>query len=281
MIKIGVTGYNGLLGKYLVGMKEVKPIKANILKEDQLKEELQYIDVLIHAAALTSVDYCEKHPDEAFGVNVRGTANIVNICSESNIQIIFISTDHVFSGKPRMFSPNENTKPSPINIYGLTKYAAEAMVNTSDSRTIIVRTSKLINGDWLYENGLCDLKSGKEIDTPKFISKSFLHAQYFADALLKLPRKIYDFEYHGLINITSAYHLSYYELWSQVCAMEGIDANLLVGRTIKFDGNELAPRPFRGGLDARKAQKMGIIEPLSTQKTLELALREYHEKYSN
>lgn len=101
-------------------------------------------DIIIHLAALTNVDYCESHPDEAFKVNFEATKNIVSICKKENIQLYFISTGAVFSGekkKPYI----ENDTCDPVNIYGETKYKTEEEVKKLSSYCII-RTGWLIGG---------------------------------------------------------------------------------------------------------------------------------------
>lgn len=280
-MRIGVTGYDGgLLGGYLRKYENVIPIEVDIRKEEQLVKPLKEVDVLIHAAAITSVEVCQEHPKEAFETNVGGTMNVVNVCSEYGIPIIYISTDHVFFGKNLLYMPNEHSRPDPVNTYGFTKYASEAMVNTSQSQTMIVRSSKLINADWLHTNGLANLKAGISIDAPKFIYKCFLHASFFADALINLAGRLGEFGLHEIMHITSPVRVSYAQFWRQVCLMELLDLDLVKERSIEFDASvDVAPRPFRGGLDSRWAYKCKIIEPIPLEQSIKLSLEEYYEKY--
>ena len=101
-------------------------------------------DIIIHLAALTNVDYCEAHPDEANKINFEATKNIVSISKKENIHLYFISTGAVFSGekkKPYI----ENDVCNPVNVYGNTKLKAETEVKKLSSRCII-RTGWLIGG---------------------------------------------------------------------------------------------------------------------------------------
>lgn len=101
-------------------------------------------DIIIHLAALTNVDYCESHQEEAFKVNFEATKNIVSICKKENIHLYFMSTGAVFFGdkkKPYI----ENDICNPVNVYGKTKLKAEEEVKKLPSFCII-RTGWLIGG---------------------------------------------------------------------------------------------------------------------------------------
>ena len=56
-------------------------------------------DAVIHAAALADIDYCERHPEEAFAVNTSCTARLAEYCAAFGARLIYCSTDTVFDGK--------------------------------------------------------------------------------------------------------------------------------------------------------------------------------------
>ena len=77
-------------------------------------------DVVIHAAAFTAVDECERQPDVAFQVNSEGTRHVVLACRQASVPMLYISTDYVFDGrKPSPYF--EVDEPNPINVYGRSK----------------------------------------------------------------------------------------------------------------------------------------------------------------
>ena len=80
-------------------------------------------DVLIHLAAMTNVDGCEREKEKAWNINVKGTEHLLQAISGSETRIIFISTDYVFDGENGPYGVD--AKPSPINYYGKSKLAAE------------------------------------------------------------------------------------------------------------------------------------------------------------
>ena len=100
MKKVCVIGASGLLGNKLTRLiadydvfgtfnqAQTDCPGAQLMKLDITKyEECESIlkvkpDFIINTAAITNVDYCEKFQEKSYLVNVRGTANLVNICSK-------------------------------------------------------------------------------------------------------------------------------------------------------------------------------------------------------
>ena len=56
-------------------------------------------DGVIHCTALTGVDYCEQHPEEAHAVNTAAPAQIARLCHERGAMLIHVSTDYVYDGR--------------------------------------------------------------------------------------------------------------------------------------------------------------------------------------
>ena len=100
-------------------------------------------DLVIHAAAYTDVDGCERDPDKAFLVNAEGTHNVALACELSDAAMVYISTDFVFDGEKGAPYTEQDT-PNPINQYGASKLAGEKYVQELCPRHFIVRTA------WLY-----------------------------------------------------------------------------------------------------------------------------------
>ncbi len=160
-MRILITGADGMLGESLFAQlkkkdhilfafshskktRDITPLE--ITDHEQVTKIIttHKPDIIIHLAALTNVDYCEEHPNEAFRVNFEATKNIVSICKKENIHLYFMSTGAVFSGEKK--TPYiENDVCGPVNVYGKTKLQAEAEVKKLSSYCII-RTGWLIGG---------------------------------------------------------------------------------------------------------------------------------------
>jgi dTDP-4-dehydrorhamnose reductase len=96
-------------------------------------------ELVFHTAALTKVNYCEEHPEEAQHVNVQGTAHVTAAAAELGARLVYFSTDYVFDGsgsEPIL----EDAAPAPLNAYGESKLAGERHVADYEYGHI-VRTS--------------------------------------------------------------------------------------------------------------------------------------------
>ena len=97
-------------------------------------------DFVINAAAYTAVDDAEREPEAAFAVNAAGAAHLAQAAQSVGAVMVQISTDYVFDGR-RAAPYRETDLPSPLNVYGQSKYAGEQAVQAACARHLIVRTA--------------------------------------------------------------------------------------------------------------------------------------------
>lgn len=93
-------------------------------------------DVVVHAAANCNLEHCETHADEVHALNVEGTRNVVEACRVTGTRHIYISTDHVFDGRPTV-AYTESDEPRPIQRYGATKLEGERIVSSLEDALIL------------------------------------------------------------------------------------------------------------------------------------------------
>lgn len=94
-------------------------------------------DVIVHLAAYTAVDRAETDVEACFRVNAGATATLSDAAREFGAHLVAVSTDYVFDG--RKGAPYvETDAPSPLNVYGASKLAAERACRAEDT---LVRTS--------------------------------------------------------------------------------------------------------------------------------------------
>lgn len=152
-MKALVTGAAGQLGTDVVTVlrnngHDVLACNRNEMDITDLAQCQQVIgqyqpDVAIHCAAYTAVDAAENDIDGAYKVNAVGTRNITVAAESVGSKLIYISTDYVFDGTSvEPYQEYDNTNPQ--SIYGKSKRAGEALVQSLSSRYFIVRTS------WVY-----------------------------------------------------------------------------------------------------------------------------------
>lgn len=161
MMKVLVTGANGLLGQKLVALLQHNPevelmatgrgrnrnpeggyayLSADLHNFDGLRTFLQLSppDVIIHCAAMTQVDECETQQKLCWDINVKATENLIEIAKTVNAYFLYVSTDFVFDGTDGPYS--ERDMPRPVSYYGRSKVAAEDLLHKSQLKYAIVRT---------------------------------------------------------------------------------------------------------------------------------------------
>ena len=150
-MRIVITGHRGQLGTALQNALAGAELLGLDLPEHDITDPLSIAeaivefqpDVVIHGAAITNVDGCEREPETAYRVNALGTQNIAIACGRCGAVMVHISTNDIFDGK--LGRPYyEWDSPSPQSVYARSKAAAEFYVRTLLNRFYIVRTS------WLY-----------------------------------------------------------------------------------------------------------------------------------
>lgn len=99
--------------------------------------------LVLHGAAYTNVDGCERDPDLAYKVNALGTWNVASAAEEVGAALVAISTDFIFDGA-KGTPYTEWDAPNPLSHYGASKLAGENLARAACRKCYIVRTS------WLY-----------------------------------------------------------------------------------------------------------------------------------
>lgn len=95
-------------------------------------------EYVVHTAALTNVDYCEDHKDEAMAINDQGTKNVVDAARMAGARVVYVSTDFVFDGARGMY--REDDPVNPVSVYAYSKLMGEYRVNELQG-SAIARTS--------------------------------------------------------------------------------------------------------------------------------------------
>src|SRR5665647_619255 len=100
-------------------------VKGDIRDASLVKKSLVGVEAVFHLAALISVPFSVSNPELTLDVNLAGTLNLLNACSEKNVgKFIFVSSCAVF-GDTKILPVNENASTNPISPYAESKLLAE------------------------------------------------------------------------------------------------------------------------------------------------------------
>ena len=144
MKKVLVTGGDG---RFAQNLKKIKSSYAFVYKN---KRELNILSIksikknikkykpycVLHLAGLSRpMSIHDKDINKSIDLNIIGTSNLVKICNEFNIKIIFFSTSYVYPGTKGNY--REEDPVLPWNNYGWSKIGAEAAVQMYKNSLII------------------------------------------------------------------------------------------------------------------------------------------------
>jgi len=244
-------------------LKDVHFFQIDLTKKEQLvKIEQIKPDFIIHCAAITNVDYCEAHPDEAYNQNVLTSINIAEIAKKIRAYLIHISTDSVFDGTKGNYK--ENGTPNPTNVYGKTKLEAEQKILSIHAYSCIVRTNifgwnkrdKFSLAEWMLNK----LTNNEELPALKDIYFSPILVNDLAELLFKLQEK----NYEGIIHVGGSETCSKLDFANMIAEVFDLDKSLIKPVSIHELGLK-APRGKNTSLNVSKAEKI-LKEHLSKVK---------------
>lgn len=233
-------------------------------------------DYLFHLGALTDLEYCETHPDEAYATNTMAVENAVFIANKLDIPLLYISTAGIFDGNKHSYDDWDT--PQPLGHYARSKYAGEIFVRQHCARHLVCRAGWMMGG-------------GPRKDK-KFIQKIMLQLKqgrrelFIVNDKLGTPTYTHDFAF----NVKAILKSEFWGVYNVVC--EGVTDRLEVARelvkilklerkvTITPVGSDFwkekyfAPRPPSERLINKKLSLRG----LSRMRDWRLCLQEYIEQ---
>jgi dTDP-4-dehydrorhamnose reductase len=247
-LKILVTGKTGQLGydlyELLKGSEDIILAGRDEFDITNIDATHKFVkeylpDIVIHCAAYTKVDDCEKNIDLAYNVNALGAGNIASICSDINAKMVYISTDYVFDGSKNTPYTEFDT-PNPLNVYGNSKLAGENLVKEILDKHYIVRTSWLygINGNNFVKTMLRLSKDRKMLKVvndqhgiPTF-TKDLAEGLYF---LIKTDA-------YGTYHMTNSGETTWYEFAKKIFEIANVNINVEPITTEEYNAPALRPK---------------------------------------
>lgn len=237
-----------------------------------MKFAVNNYDFIIHLAAMTDLEECEKDSKSAYLTNTIGTANMVWLARYLNIPIVYISTAGIFDGEKigPYFTDDE---PNPINHYGRSKWYGENFV-TNYSKHYVLRAGWMMGG-------------GPEVDK-KFINKIFKKIKkgekkiYVCDDIIGSPTYTIDLARsikhimllsreirYGIYNCSCQGKASRFEVAKKMVEYLNVDVEIIpvssVGVMLEFP--------------CKRSKNESLYTPKFTMRPWEAALKEYINDY--
>lgn len=228
-------------------------------------------DVIIYTAANPNVEYCETHPEETREVNVKGTANIIEIINKIGTKFIFFSSDYIFDGKEGPYL--EEDSPNPINVYGKQKLASEELIRERLKDYLIIRTTVVFGWEKNWKNFIMQmihaLKNGKNMEVPE----DQVGTPTYVKNLCMATRELIEKDKTGVYNIAGKDLINRYDFARIAAGVFSLNENLLIPvSSAKF--REKVPIPINVGLKTEKVQSELETKVIGVREGLELAKKD-------
>ncbi len=190
--------------KFFLKHNNLKVIKGDIRKKNDLNKIKNKINSVIHLAAINGTKNFYDKPDLVLDVGVKGIINIIDFCKEKKIKEIFLaSSSEVYQNAPK-FPTNEKVRliiPDPHNprfSYSSTKIISEILLINSNifKRAIIFRPHNIYGPDMGLKHVIPELimktfneKKSIEIQGDGKNRRSFCFIDDFVSALNIIIKK--------------------------------------------------------------------------------------------
>jgi dTDP-4-dehydrorhamnose reductase len=211
-------------------------------------------DIVIHCAAWTDVDGCEREPERAYRVNAWGTWHVAEACREAGASLLYVSTDYIFDGtkgKPYV----ETDRPNPVNVYGASKLAGEVHVRTIVSRHYIARSA------WLYripsptrnfvKAMLERAHTQKQVEV---VSDQWGNPTWTRDLASALARHVVGSARPGIYHMTNAGSCTRAELAREIFRLAGMDI-----RVVEISSDKWPSAARRPGDTSLRTRRAGLV----------------------
>ncbi|HKQ50152.1 MAG TPA: SDR family oxidoreductase [Phycisphaerae bacterium] len=204
--------------------------------------------VIVHTAAVTSVDQAWKAPAVARRTNIDVTSELARLATDMGCRLVFLSTDLVFDGTSAPYA--EDADIAPLSVYSQTKAEAEKAVRACPSG-LVIRPALMygvpaVGRPTTFLSQLEALRTGQPLRLFEDEYRTPLWLEDAAAACIEAGRS----EITGVLHVAGPERLSRLEMGLAMAQALGVKVNHVVA----IRQTELAtpePRPADVSLDCR------------------------------
>jgi dTDP-4-dehydrorhamnose reductase len=269
-MKILLTGKTGQIGgelkNILKDMGELVSLgreQLNLSKINSIEPAVLDIkpDIIINAAAYTTVDKAEEEPNLAMTINGLAPGVLAEAAKKVGASLIHYSTDYVFDGRSNTPYREEDAT-CPLSIYGESKLAGEKNIAEAGIPFLILRTS------WVYSlQGKSFLRTIKKLAAEKStlrIVEDQIGAPTWSRSIALATRKILkqylrdeaDPSLSGIFHLTCQGKSSWYDFAKEILNISSTSKNTQLLPIPTSEYPTPATRPLYSLLSNDKLEKV-------------------------
>lgn len=275
--RVFVTGAGGMLGEavyeHLKNKVTLLPtsrtahdpflIKLDVSDDASVKKAFLKFkpDLVIHLAAITDLEYCERNPKKAWEINVKATEYLANFCQSHSIPMVYIGTGIIFNGKKQKYT--ELDVPNPTGVYAQSKYAGELAVARIVTKHYILRAGWLMGGGPQKDKKFVSkiLQQVRLGETKLSAVADKLGSLSYTPDFVKQMLKVIEQDAYGIYHVACDEVCSRYDIAKEIVKiLNRTDISVAKVSSGQYSGMKeyFAPRPSSEGLAPAKLKQMDI-----------------------
>ncbi len=178
-------------------------------------------DYIVHLAALTNLEECERDLPKAYTVNTLSVKYAAQLSTRYGAKLVYISTSGIFDGEKKAY--REGDEPCPKTVYGLTKQAGAMMAEYYARDYLTLRLGWLIGGgptkDKKFVAKIVEqiVAGKKKLHALADISGSISYTQDVAENLLVLLGE----DARGIYHLTNSGFATRYDIAKEIIKILG------------------------------------------------------------
>ena len=263
----GVAGYNAFhhfrkkFGERVFGIRREQNwplsgdgiIGCNVENAEKLSSIIEQhgIRTILNCGGSCALKACELDPEMALRVNVAGIAGILETISSTDIQLVHLSVDLVFSGDGTG-DYVETDQPDPVTVYGKTMVAAELLIQKQRPESCILRISLPMGISFNGHAGAIDwIQSRFAKQKPATLYFDEVRTPTYVECLNEVIEEVFVKRLSGLFHAGGPTKLSLYQIAQIVNRVGGYRPELLMGCP-RIDAGPIPPRAGNVTLNSDK-----------------------------
>lgn len=226
-----------VVGTYLrapVDLTNVDWRRLDITQRDTVAHLLDDVrpDAVVHTAI-----HNMRGP-QVWAVNADGAAAVAAATRSTGARLIHLSSDAIFDGLAAPY--DERADPSPVNLYGASKAAAETAVRALVPDATLIRTSLIIDDDPLdnHSQMVLDIVNGRR--TEALFTDEFRCPVAAADLTAAIV-ELLDLPFVGILNVAGADAVSRHEFGTLIARRHGIAPEAVPAASLAASGLRRPP----------------------------------------
>jgi dTDP-4-dehydrorhamnose reductase len=295
--RILITGSSGLVGTYFCRLKALRKYRVytsfhldptnlgtsvsvdlcnSLGAFKQVINELEP-EIVVHIAAMTDVDQCERERNAADNINHLSVRELADyISNRKECFLLYVSTDYVFDGEKGNYMEADNT--NPLNWYGMTKLLGEKeLLECNSENWCIARTSTPFG------------VHAKKLSFPLFVVKNLsreheinvltdqITSPTYALNLAEMIYEIIDNRVKGIIHLSGSSQISRFNQALEIASAYHLNKDLIKPANIE-EMKWKARRPKNSSLNVSKAGSKLVKEPMQFKESILLFSEELQQE---